>query len=494
MSELPRELFQRLPSIRVIDRGERTTVLGRDGSAREFEGESAYLVRELLVALTSPRSMEEVLAHFEAVAGGVAEARETIEQALQHLRDAGAVVVTRADAPSPTILVQHGRLVLGVSGAIAAAHTPALVERFLRRGFEVRVAMTSAARHFVQLEALRALTHHRVFRSHWASTPDAPAPHIELAEWAEVVLLAPCTATTVARLARGDCSDVVSATALSTSAPVVVAPSMNVVMRRAPAIARNLEQLVEDGFHVLHPALGVEVAEAPAERRPILGSWPALDDIVASTEYVWTRARQRADAALPARSSQATWDAAYEKTPTGELPFHSEALDDDIRSVLEGVKRPATLWDVGTGLGTVALEAARIGFAVTGTDFSPRAIAVAARHASNGTRFLVDDIRRSTVEGTFDVVVDRGCLHTLDTGGARAYADAVRRHTRAGSLLVLKTHREDEPQDWHTVRYRLTDLHALFSPPFELVRWTETTLPGNRKPPARAWLSVWKRT
>jgi SAM-dependent methyltransferase/3-polyprenyl-4-hydroxybenzoate decarboxylase len=485
------ERWVRAASLRAFDCKDAVTVLGRDGALREFRGESALLVRELLRALRGPKTFAEVLAHLETVAAGVSEARGAVEQALAVLREAGAVT----PAPPPTKklrLAPQGKLVLGVSGAISAAHTPALAEKLLARGFQVRVALTQAARRFVTADALRALTHRRVHQSLFTQSARHPAPHIALAQWADVVLVAPATATTVARIAAGDCSELVAAVALSTRAPVVVAPSMNGAMLEAAPIARNMSQLVEDGFYVVHGAMAREVADAPESRRLQFGSWPVLDDLVAVVEHVHTRRRQRQD---EASASPEAWERAYRDTPAVELPFHTERLDEDLRHVLEGIPRPATLWDLGAGLGTVARESAKLGFAVTGSDVSARAMALAQERASGiPVDWRVDDVRRSEVPGAFDVVVDRGCLHTLDVAGARAYARAVAQRTHAGSLLVLKVHRVDEPGDWHTLRYGLADLEALFSPAFELQRWSRSTLPAEgRTLPARAWLAVFER-
>jgi SAM-dependent methyltransferase len=493
MSNSP-EVLRRAPSFRAFDHGDVTTVLRRDGTALEFRGDSARLVREMLRVLRVPQTAESLRAHFMSITGAAPAASGAIGEALHLLREAGAVA-TSGTMPHPTAAGRsNGRLVLGVTGAVAAAHTPALVERLVRRGFEIRVAMTKAAQRFVRPEPLRALTHHRVYRGLWSAPARAPAPHIDLAEWAEVVLVAPATGTTVSRLAQGDFSDVVSATALSTHAPVVVAPSMNLAMHDAPAVSRNLAQLVDDGFYVLHPGSGIEVADAPAVRRPIFGSWPAADDLVSTVEFIWQRARQRTESTLAAADAAGVWESTYKDKPAAELSFHSETIDADLREVLTGVKRPASLWDVGTGLGTTAVEASKLGFTVVGTDVSPRAIELAsARSNGAGIRFMVDDVRRSKLTESFDVVVDRGCFHTLDASSAQAYVDALRRRTKAGSIVALKVHRETEPREWHTVRYRLPDLESLLGPDFELLRWSASTMPGNQPPEALAWLAVFRR-
>jgi 3-polyprenyl-4-hydroxybenzoate decarboxylase len=493
MSSKTPEAFRRVTSLRAFDSGDATTILGRDGAAREFRGESALLIREMLRALRSPQTAEQVLAGLDKVASGAADAHSVVEEALRLLQEAGCI--TRVDStPPPARRGTPGRLVLGISGAVAAAHSPGLLERFLARGFEVRVALTQAAGKFVRASALRALSHQAVRSSLWSLEPGVPAPHIAWAEWAEVVLVAPATATTLSRVARGDCSDLVSAVALSTRAPVLLAPSMNAAMLDAGPIARNVRQLTDDGFFVLYPSFGIEVAEAPEGRRPRYGSWAAPEDIVAVTEHVWLRARQRAAGALNASAVAAVWEEEYRRTPPGELPFHTDALDSDLAEELERVPRPAALWEIGAGLGSAARAAAKLGFTVTATDISPKAVELAtARSNGEEARFEVDDVRDSRVSGPFEVVLDRGCFHTLDADGARHYAAAVQSRTRPGARLILKLHREDEPRELRTVRYRASDLQSLFAPAFELIRWTQSSLPGALEPPARAWLAVFER-
>ena len=487
MSSSAVERLRRHASIRAFDRGSTTTVVGRDGAAYEFSGDSALLVREILLALRAPLSVPELLAHLDSVAAGAADAAPVVDEALAKLRQAGAIGPSQAQHdPRPFI---SARLVLGVTGAIASANEPLLVERLLQRGFEVRAAMTPAAGRFVSHRALRALTHHRVYRALEGRVASAPVAYLDLAAWADLVLVAPASATTLSRIARGDCSDVVSAVALSTRAPVVLAPSMNAAMFEAAPIARNLAQLVEDGFHVVHPSTGIEVADAPDRRRATFGSWPAIDDLVATVEHIAQRPSGRTETATPLE----VWDALYRDTPKEGIPFHTERLDDDLRDVLSQVVRPATLWDIGTGLGTLAREAARMGFAVTATDRSPTAIARASERPVEGARFLVDDVCRSRVEGAFDVVVDRACFHTLDRADATRFADSVARRTRVGSLLILKIHRDDEPAAWRTVRYRLPELERMLAPAFELAQWRASSIPGPAATGARAWLAVFRR-
>jgi phosphopantothenoylcysteine decarboxylase/phosphopantothenate--cysteine ligase len=165
-------------------------------------------------------------------------------------------------------------LVLGLSGAIGSAYAPLTVGLLLEQRFDVEIVATKSALRMVSREVLEALTHRPVYSSLRSREVSVPAPHIYLAEWAEVVLVYPATATTLSRMARGDCSDIVAAVAISTKAPVVVVPSMNPAMYEAPAVQRNLELLRQDGVWVVHPTSGTEVAHAPTEREAVWGGAP----------------------------------------------------------------------------------------------------------------------------------------------------------------------------------------------------------------------------
>ena len=102
-----------------------------------------------------------------------------------------------------------------------------------------------------------------------------------------MVVVYPATATTLSRIARGDCSTAVSALAISTQAPVILVPAMNEAMLRAPAVQRNLTQLKQDGFWITHPSIGYEVAETPALRKPAFGAAPPVQAVVDVVEAVF---------------------------------------------------------------------------------------------------------------------------------------------------------------------------------------------------------------
>ena len=268
-------MFARARFVRIYEHRDEVVVLGDDGALRKFEGPSGELARAVLDALARPRSRKELLATLGKRWDTTASAK-VIDDLLAVLVAAGAIVETTKPRPEKKKNVARGKILVAISGGIAAAYAPALVEILIARGFAVRVAATTNALRFVQPLALEAMTHERVVAQPWPDDPKRPVPHIELARWADLVVVHPATATTLSRIATGDCSDVVSAVAITTRAPVLLVPAMNEAMLTAPSIARNLETLRNDGFHLAHPSLGFEVADEPAARKPSLGGAPPV--------------------------------------------------------------------------------------------------------------------------------------------------------------------------------------------------------------------------
>ena len=173
------------------------------------------------------------------------------------------------------------RVLLAVTGGIAAYKAPELVRALQQQGteaaqsvpgssipgssipgssIEVRCVMTRAAHHFVTPLTLSSLTGHRVATGLWQDipepTPAEPIEHIALAQWAELLLVAPATARTLARFAHGLADDLISTLYLATTAPVLVAPAMNVNMLAHPATQANLATLRARGVTVIEPGSG----------------------------------------------------------------------------------------------------------------------------------------------------------------------------------------------------------------------------------------------
>ena len=148
------------------------------------------------------------------------------------------------------------KIVLGVSGGIAAYKTPELVRRLRERGADVRVAMTDAAKAFITPLSLQAVSGYPVSDSLLDPAAEAAMGHIELGKWADLVILAPATADLIARVAAGMANDLVSTICLATPAPVAVVPAMNQQMYRAAATQQNLATLSERGLLIWGPDSG----------------------------------------------------------------------------------------------------------------------------------------------------------------------------------------------------------------------------------------------
>ena len=137
------------------------------------------------------------------------------------------------------------KIVLGVSGGIAAYKTPELVRRLRERGADVRVAMTEAAKAFITPLSLQAVSGYPVSDSLLDPAAEAAMGHIELGKWADLVILAPATADLIARVAAGMANDLVSTICLATPASVAVLPAMNQQMYRAAATQHNLGRMLD---------------------------------------------------------------------------------------------------------------------------------------------------------------------------------------------------------------------------------------------------------
>lgn len=152
--------------------------------------------------------------------------------------------------------MQGRHILLGITGGIAAYKTPALVRELRAAGAEVQVVMTRAASAFVTATSLQAVSGERVRQDLWDPDAEAAMGHIELARWADLLLIAPATANCMASLAQGQANDLLSTLYLATDAPVALAPAMNQAMWRHPATARNRATLATDGVTFFGPGSG----------------------------------------------------------------------------------------------------------------------------------------------------------------------------------------------------------------------------------------------
>ena len=148
------------------------------------------------------------------------------------------------------------RILLGVTGGIAAYKSAEIVRRLRERGAEVQVVMTGAARQFVTPLTFQALSGRPVRTDLWDDAAEAAMGHIELARWADRILIAPASADFLARLAHGLASDLLTTLCLATDVPIAVAPAMNRLMWANAATRANVALLAARGIEVIGPAEG----------------------------------------------------------------------------------------------------------------------------------------------------------------------------------------------------------------------------------------------
>lgn len=152
--------------------------------------------------------------------------------------------------------LQGKKILIGITGSIAAYRICDFVRELRRRGAQTRCVVTPSAEKLVSTFTLEALSGNPVLRSAFDGGQVGTMPHIDWVRWADLYLIAPCTANTMAELAHGLTNSAVSLCALACKAPVAIVPAMNTAMLKAPATQRNLEQLKQDGFWVLPSGFG----------------------------------------------------------------------------------------------------------------------------------------------------------------------------------------------------------------------------------------------
>ncbi|KKO47722.1 phosphopantothenoylcysteine decarboxylase [Arsukibacterium sp. MJ3] len=150
------------------------------------------------------------------------------------------------------------RILLGISGGIAAYKSADLVRRLKERGAEVRVILTSAAQQFITPLTLQAVSGNPVSTTMLDPAAEAAMGHIELAKWAELIVIAPASADVVAKLAHGMANDLLTTCVLATAAPVAVAPAMNQQMYNNIATQQNLATLKKHNIHIYGPGAGAQ--------------------------------------------------------------------------------------------------------------------------------------------------------------------------------------------------------------------------------------------
>lgn len=154
------------------------------------------------------------------------------------------------------INTEKRNVLLGVAGSIAAYKSAELVRILVSRGYSVKVMMTEAAEKFIGKATLEALSGHPVLRSFWEENGSSDIEHIKHAQWADAIVIAPATAETISKIARGAADNPLTATVLASKAPLVIAPAMNVNMYENRRTQANIETLKAEGVSFIGPNAG----------------------------------------------------------------------------------------------------------------------------------------------------------------------------------------------------------------------------------------------
>ncbi|GAA6171383.1 bifunctional phosphopantothenoylcysteine decarboxylase/phosphopantothenate--cysteine ligase CoaBC [Colwellia sp. KU-HH00111] len=172
-------------------------------------------------------------------------------------------------------ILQGKKIVLGISGGIAAYKAPELVRRLKEQGADIRVVMTEGAKAFITPLTLQAVSGNAVADSLLDTQAELAMGHIELAKWADLIIIAPATADIIAKITAGMANDLLTTLCLATSAPIAIAPAMNQQMWHALATQANITTLKDRGYHIWGPGCGEQACGDVG-----LGRMLDVDDLV----------------------------------------------------------------------------------------------------------------------------------------------------------------------------------------------------------------------
>ena len=180
------------------------------------------------------------------------------------------------------------RLLLGVTGSIAAFKAADLAAHLVKEGAEVTVIMTKSAQRFVAPLTFETLSRRPVITTLWERGPVLEPVHVELADWADLLIVAPATANFIGKLAHGIADDMLSCTAVTMITPPLIAPAMNDSMYRHPAVQANLRTLRARGCVFVGPVKG-----RLASGKVGMGRLADIDDILAAVRHALKTARPK---------------------------------------------------------------------------------------------------------------------------------------------------------------------------------------------------------
>lgn len=282
------------------------------------------------------------------------------------------------------------RILLGVGGGIAAYKSAELVRRLRERGVAVRVVMTESATRFVTALTFQALSGEPVRTSLWDEAAEAAMGHIELARWADRIVIAPASADVIARLAHGRADDLLTTLCLASQAPLFLAPAMNRVMWQHPALQANVATLVARAVTLLGPGEGAQacgetgagrmwepdaIAAAVLEAAPdaavravlagkrlLLNAGPTFEDLD-PVRYLGNRSSGRMGFAIAAQAQRLGMEVVLVAGPVG-LPTPAGVRRIDVRSAAQ--MRAAVLAEIADS--DIFIGAAAV------ADFRPREV------------------------------------------------------------------------------------------------------------------------
>lgn len=184
--------------------------------------------------------------------------------------------------------MKGSRLLLGVTGSIAAFKAADLTAHLTKEGAEVTVIMTESARRFVAPLTFETLARRPVITTMWERAPVLEPVHVELADWADLLIVAPATANFIGKLAHGIADDMLSCMAITMTTPPLIAPAMNDSMYRHPAVQANLRTLRARGCVFVGPVKG-----RLASGKVAMGRLADIDDIIAAIRRALKTARRK---------------------------------------------------------------------------------------------------------------------------------------------------------------------------------------------------------
>ena len=180
-------------------------------------------------------------------------------------------------------MLEGKKIVLGITGSIAAYKSCLLIRELIKKGAEVQVVITPAGKEFITPITLSALTHKPVISEFFSQKDGTWNSHVDLGLWADAMIIAPCTAASLSKMANGVADNMLITTYLSMKAPVFIAPAMDLDMYKHPSTQKNLETLRGYGYHIIEPANGFLASGLEGK-----GRMEEPENIVKSLEYFFS--------------------------------------------------------------------------------------------------------------------------------------------------------------------------------------------------------------